>query len=312
MGGSSSTTTQRADPWAPAQPFIQQGLQDAGALYNEGGFNITPYDGSMVAGYDPMRSMADAAAPGVAAGALGAANQGMGAVSQFLDPNQQSAQFGQVVQNTIDNIMPQINGSFAGSGMTGSGLHAQNLSKGVSAGVADVLNQNYQQGANRSLTAAGMIPGMNNAAYGAVDFLNTQGQGRQSYNQDVVNADVMADQQRKTAAMNAIQDYMAMVSGVGSAFGVQSSTSRQSPGLMGMLGFGAQALPLLFSDVRLKEDIKKVGKTDDGLGVYQYRYKAGGPVHIGLMAQEVEKKRPDAVQTVNGFKAVDYAKALER
>jgi hypothetical protein len=312
MGGSSSTTTQRADPWGPAQPYIKQGLDDAGALYDAGGFNITPYSGNVVAGYDPMRAAADSAAPEVAQGGLNAANQGMGAISQFFDPNQQSAQFGQVLQNTVNQIMPQVNGSFAGSGMTGSGLHAQNLSKGVSAGVADVLNQNYQQGANRALTAAGMVPGMNNAAYGAVDFLNNQGTNRQTYNQDVINADVLADQQRKTSAMNAIQDYMSLVSGVGSAFGVQSSTSKQSPGFMRMLGFGAQALPLLFSDVRLKEDIKKVGKTDDGLGVYQYRYKAGGPVHIGLMAQEVEKKRPDAVQTVNGFKAVDYAKALER
>ncbi len=312
MGSSQSTTTQKADPWGPSQPYIKQGLEDAGALYNAGGFNISPYDGSMVAGYDPMRAAADSAAPGVAQSTLGAAGAGLNALSQFFDPNQQSAQFGQVVQNTIDNIMPQINGSFAGSGMTGSGLHAQNLSKGVSAGVADVLNQNYQQGANRSLTAAGMVPGMNNAAYGAVDFLNTQGANRQNYSQDVINADVLADQQKKSAAMAAIQDYMSLVSGVGSAFGVQSSTSSQRPGMMGMLGLGLQAMPLMFSDMRLKEDIKKVGKTDDGLGVYQYRYKAGGPVQIGLMAQEVEKKRPDAVQTVGGFKAVDYAKALER
>lgn len=306
MGGSSSTTTQRADPWAPAQPFIQQGLADAGKLYDAGGFNIAPYEGSMVAGYDPMRAAADAAAPGVAQGALGAAGQGLNAVSQFFNPMQQSSVFGNVVQNTVDQIMPQINSAFAGSGMTGSSLHAQNLSKGVSAGVADVLDRNYQAGANRALTAAGMVPGMNEAAYGAVDFLNTQGANRQSYNQDVINADVMRDQQQKTAAMNAIQDYMALVSGVGSAFGVQSSTQRQSPGMMGMLGLGLQAAPLIFSDKRLKEDIKKVGETDDGLGVYTYKYKGNPTTHMGVMAQELEKVKPSAVHNVGGFKAVDY------
>lgn len=80
-------------------------------------------------------------------------------------------------------------------------------------------------------------------------------------------------------------------------------------GMMGGL-FGLGANALMFSDKRLKEDIKKVGKLDNGLDVHAYRYKAGGPVHIGLMAQEVEKKNPDAVQTLNGFKAVDYKKAV--
>lgn len=306
MGGSSSTTTQRADPWAPAQPFIKKGLEDAGALYEAGGFNISPYSGPMVAGYDPLRSAADAAAPGVAQGALSAAGQGLGAISRFFDPTQESSVFGNVVQNTVDAIMPQINSSFAGSGMTGSGLHAQNLAKGVSAGVADVLNQNYQQGANRALTAAGMVPGMNEAAYGAVDFLNNQGANRQSYNQDVINADILRDQQTKSASMNAIQDYLALVSGVGSQFGVQSSTSRNNPGMMGMLGLGLQAMPLLFSDMRLKEDIKKVGKTDEGVGIYTYKYKGSPTTHMGVMAQELEKVKPEAVHEVGGFKAVNY------
>lgn len=31
---------------------------------------------------------------------------------------------------------------------------------------------------------------------------------------------------------------------------------------------------------------------------------------MGLMAQEVEKKHPDAVKTIDGVKAVDYGKAL--
>jgi hypothetical protein len=29
---------------------------------------------------------------------------------------------------------------------------------------------------------------------------------------------------------------------------------------------------------------------------------------MGVMAQEVEKAKPDAVRTVSGFKAVDYGK----
>ncbi len=64
------------------------------------------------------------------------------------------------------------------------------------------------------------------------------------------------------------------------------------------------------SDKRVKTDIKKLGKTDDGLGIYKYRYKGSDQPQIGLMAQEVEKKKPHAVITVNGLKMVNYDKAM--
>lgn len=66
----------------------------------------------------------------------------------------------------------------------------------------------------------------------------------------------------------------------------------------------------IMSDERTKTDIKKVGKTDDGQNIYSYRYKMGGPIQMGLMAQEVEKKKPEAVQDVGGIKLVEYGKAL--
>lgn len=304
--GSSSTTTQRADPWAPAQPFLRQGLEDAGNLYNAGGFNITPYAGDMVADWNPYQTAAYGATPGLVAGALGNISGAAGTVGAAMDPNQQSAQFDQVLQNTISRIMPQVNSSFAGSGMTGSGLHAQNLASGVSAGVADTLNANWQANQQRALQAAGMMPSINSAAFGANDYLSGIGGQAQQQAQNEINAQVLTDQQRQTAARDAIQDYMALISGVGSTFGVQTSRSSQGGGLLGALGFGLQAAPLLFSDERLKEDIRKVGKTDDGLSVYTYRYKGLPTVHMGVMAQEVAKVKPEAVHQVGGYLAVDY------
>lgn len=85
----------------------------------------------------------------------------------------------------------------------------------------------------------------------------------------------------------------------------------QSSGLMGLagsaLGAAATIAPLLMSDKRLKTDIKKVGKTDSGLPVYTYKYKGDNKTQMGVMAQEVEKKNPNAVGNVGGFKAVNYA-----
>ena len=52
-----------------------------------------------------------------------------------------------------------------------------------------------------------------------------------------------------------------------------------------------------------------MGKTFGGNTIYRYRYKAGGPFHFGVMAQEVDVTNPDAVVTLpDGLKMVDYAK----
>ena len=92
------------------------------------------------------------------------------------------------------------------------------------------------------------------------------------------------------------------------AANASASASKQS-GLMGMFGSAAAAaIPLMFSDKRLKTDIKKVGKTNEGLPVYTYKYKGDDTTQMGVMAQDVEKKTPSAVRTLGGFKAVDYTK----
>ena len=75
--------------------------------------------------------------------------------------------------------------------------------------------------------------------------------------------------------------------------------------------FGLASSVVKFSDRRLKTNVKKVGETGDGQNIYSYRYKGGKTMHLGLMAQEVQRRKPDAVVSVGGFKAVDYGKALE-
>ena len=82
----------------------------------------------------------------------------------------------------------------------------------------------------------------------------------------------------------------------------------QQAAIMGLIGDGAKAAATagMMSDRRLKTDIKKVGKTDNGLPVYTYKYKGDNVVHMGVMAQDVEKVTPEAVEEIGGFKAVNY------
>lgn len=81
-------------------------------------------------------------------------------------------------------------------------------------------------------------------------------------------------------------------------------------GGIGKLVGGIGSAATLFSDRRLKTDIERVGALDIGLPVYRYRYKGDPTVQIGLMADEVEQVRPEAVVTTpSGYKAVDYRAA---
>jgi len=76
--------------------------------------------------------------------------------------------------------------------------------------------------------------------------------------------------------------------------------------MSGLFSLGAAALPLIFSDRRLKTNIKRVGTHVLGVGIYEFDY-IWGEHSIGVMADEVEKVLPAAVHTRSGYKVVDYA-----
>jgi hypothetical protein len=94
----------------------------------------------------------------------------------------------------------------------------------------------------------------------------------------------------------------------------QQQQQNQNNLLGGLFGIGAALAgnpSLQLSDRRLKENIERIGKTIDGQNIYSYRYKGDSRPQLGLIAQEVELKRPSAiVKLPGGIKAVDYRKAL--
>jgi hypothetical protein len=61
------------------------------------------------------------------------------------------------------------------------------------------------------------------------------------------------------------------------------------------------------SDMRLKHDIVLLGRLDDGLGYYRFVYNGGHTAYVGVMAQEVEIVKPEAVvRGVDGYMRVSY------
>lgn len=89
----------------------------------------------------------------------------------------------------------------------------------------------------------------------------------------------------------------------------QSDLAGYNAGMGALGGLFKLGAGLAFSDMRLKENIRRVGHTDDGLPIYVYNYRGDPVAQMGVMAQEVEKVSPDAVERhESGYLMVDYRK----
>jgi hypothetical protein len=102
---------------------------------------------------------------------------------------------------------------------------------------------------------------------------------------------------------NALASYMSMISG-------DYGGSQTVPGPSGLQTLGqiaSIAAPFMMaSDIRVKENIVPEGATWKGLQIYAYNYIGDSTPRRGVMAQEVEQVRPDAVVTIGGIKHVNY------
>lgn len=91
-----------------------------------------------------------------------------------------------------------------------------------------------------------------------------------------------------------------------------NSQARQAAGDQ-FINAAVTAAMMSASDERLKENIKPVGKLDNGLTVYCFNFKGSTVPQIGLLAQEVQKTKPQAVAVgPDGFLMVDYKLACQK
>lgn len=147
---------------------------------------------------------------------------------------------------------------------------------------------------------------------GAVDQATTGAQDAAAYN-DWLRV--------QTGDTDQYKDLMAILAGAPRNVSTTGSTSgtsvtKSDPGLMGnlmglgQLGVSAYSAGIFGSDRTIKRDIQLIEKKK-GLGIYRFRYKweKRGTQHIGVMAQEVAKLRPEALgPRMFGFMTVDYSK----
>lgn len=196
-----------------------------------------------------------------------------------------------------------------------SNIRSSFFDKGVgqyNTNLANALSTNNQllQAGNFGLNAMG-----GSQDFGLKAFTGGQQAGGVFNVQDQNQLDANKAQFDETQAnlLNALKT-IAGISGVGATFdggaSSQSGTSSYRPSTASTIGSFIKA----FSDIRMKENIEMVGKTDAGFNIYEYDYKpefkdvAGHGRFRGVMAQEIEQRIPEAVSVApNGYKMVDYS-----
>jgi hypothetical protein len=209
--------------------------------------------------------------------ALGAAQQQQGT---YLSADQANRA---AIQAASDRLL--------GIGQTGFG---QNIAAaGAGQGLAKDI---YGTGAATSAALAGLGTGAQEAALSGAGAQLTAGQVEQATKQAEDTAKYNQFLQEQSLPYQQLKLASDIALGTGTASG--STTTTAQPG-----GF--------FSDERLKENIKPVGKTFDGQIIHSYNYKGDPRTQIGLIAQEVQKHHPEAVGLAGGYKTVDYDKATE-
>lgn len=304
MSKGKSTSTSASQPWKPAQPYLKQGMGWLDNLYQSGGMT-TDYSGDWVADMTPEQMQAIQGISGTAGSNNAMLGDAAGSLLGLATGQTQQGNWDAIATDTMQRIMPGINSSFSGSGMTGSTLHQQNLSQGLSQGMGMAANDFQNNAVQQQLGATGALGGVlgqimgnQEAALGAQDRIQQQ-------EQNELDSQYQNSLLGQNADFDALSNYLSVISGIAGLGGQSTGTQQQKPGVMGILS-GIAGIGSMFSDRRLKEGIKRVGQTDDGVPIFTYRYRGSDQVHMGVMAQDVAQVRPDAVSEMHGYLAVDY------
>jgi hypothetical protein len=180
-----------------------------------------------------------------------------------------------------------------------------------------------QQGLSSALQGAGLLPSVDALRYAPANNLLQVGGLQQQQSQADLNALQSYFQDTQSVPWQALSQYMAFPSSIGSMGGTSvtqgtSQTKTSGPGILQSLLGGISSIAGIagkLSDERAKENIQPVGELHDGQTVYRYNYKGEEAPQIGLLAQEVQKVEPDAVGKVvggSGLLGVDYGKATDK
>ena len=314
------TSTQNTTPWSEQIPYLKQGFSEAQKLYNQGpqdfygGQTYASPDAATLAGMNATEARATAGSP-LLGQAQGEASKVLS--GNYLDPASNPA-WGSMVDTVKANVLPGIDSRYIGAGRSGSGLHGRAVGEGLGSAIGSLAYQNYGAERDRMSSTMNAAPALAAADYMDPSMLGQVGAQREGIAQQGINEAVARHDYTQMAPQQALAQYMQMIQGNygGQSTGTTQQLIPQANPWMQALGITANvagtAAKAFASDERLKENIEKVGKMDDGTNIYRYNYLWDDRPQLGVMAQEVEKTKPDAVSYMpmfgKKFRFVDYGR----
>jgi len=253
------------------------------------------------------------------------------ATQSLSAPSQQLLKTGQETQQNLSNLAQEQSGRLSGllnapldwSAQQNylNDLTAQNLNpqwdRMAQQNETDLINRGMRPGSTAYNDAADQFRQSRSSAYNNANLNNfgTALQSQMAIRQQPLN-EILAlsggSQLQSPQFTNTPTAQMAGtdVGGITNS-GYQQQMQQYNAGqqtLGGLFSAGASLIPLL-SDRRAKTDVERIGQTDSGVPIYKFRYKHGGPVQIGYMAQDLLETHPEAVTTgPDGFYRVNYEK----
>jgi hypothetical protein len=197
-------------------------------------------------------------------------------------------------------------------GALGQQAYAQMMGQGQQ--MASIGQQGFGQGMAAAQAQQALGQGMYGMGAGVSQGLAGIGTGAQT-------AALQGGQAQLAAGQMEQQTQQAQNQALYNQFLQQQGYPFQTTQFLGNLAMGTGALSgstttttqpsSIWSDKRLKDDIEPIGKTYDGQDIVRYRYKGEPATQIGLLAQDVEKKHPEAVGEAAGYKTVNYHDATD-
>lgn len=258
-----NTTTNNA-PWSGAVPYINQGLESASSLYNQGG--PAYYPGQSYAGensgqrtaLNDLTGVGNALANGTGAnnpsnsffqGLSTGSNSipGLSTLNDYASGKYLSAEnpyFGQMADTLKANILPGINAQFANAGRGSSGLAARAASEGLGDSIGGLAYQNYQQGLGQQQSAANSLAnfgiqgaeglGQNYQSNIGNQLLGAQASlgaatTQQGLDQGAINDQMARYNYNAQLPYQNLQNYIANISGQIGGTGSTTSTEKATP-----------------------------------------------------------------------------------
>ena len=342
---SRTTGTRTSDPYAPIVPYLESALPGLEQAFGQSTFfgkSLLPEDSAQTLEaqrlYGALGQQAAGFAPGVQdlyAQQYGMATAAPGTSAIF------QAQTGDIANQARamterDKMLAQQQAMEAGQfglGSTALGEMQTLQQRQREDLVQQQLAQALSQEDERRLKALSSLGGLR------TDILCLG--GMQAGLQEAIGADIESRQLARlseearlaTGGAQELQDritrYLGVLGGLGSlggtqtvdeltkGFGTQTMQKQTALGQAANIGATLGSAALMRSDIRLKTEIKRVGKLPNGIPVYHWEWTKEAKKIVkdqpsfGVLAQEVLDFMPDAVTIgTDGYYEVDYGKVL--